>query len=187
MLGFEDTAIFHSLTHLQGSRLLNSIGLSRTMLFTDAVLRDLFELNMVHLYSGCFAKDRRRPKSLEEIVDIDLDDARITDEGAVCLGRLENAVSIDLSRTDISDCAIRELTNLKKLRSLSICNTGVSDNAILYLREMKHLSSLNMNRTKVTSMGVAKLRADLPNCRNSVSQRRIDTGYGWKEKGQARF
>jgi hypothetical protein len=121
---------------------------------TDATLRTLREMNMLHVLYGFHGKDDdlrlyhgARLKSLDEVIYVDLSHTRVTDKGLKELVGMKNLQRLDLDETRVTDAGLKELKGHKNLRTL-------------YLRQGPGGRVPN-----VTDAGVAELRKALPKCR----------------------
>ena len=72
-----------------------------TVPLTNASLHSLRELGLLHLITEVAAKDGKRPKSPDEIVEMVLSRARITDAGLKELAGLKNLTTLNVSGLDV--------------------------------------------------------------------------------------
>jgi prevent-host-death family protein len=128
------------LKELAGLKKLAVLGLGETQL-SDANLRVLRAIGLLHCLNQASAEDGKRPKSLEDIV------------------------SLELCRGPVTDAGLRELAGLKKLTWLDLNDTRVTDAGLKELAGLKNLATLLLQDTQVTDAGVAELQKALPKCK----------------------
>lgn len=94
---------------------------------------------------------------------VDLRRTAITDAGVAELSGIAQLKSLKLGLTQITDSSLRHIAKLKQLRKLDISsNAGITDARLQCLYEMPALERIDLLGTSVTAVGVAQLRAALP-------------------------
>jgi len=93
-----------------------------------------------------------------------LDDATLKDfaSGLKVLGVSQNVVWLDLSNARISDDALALLRDLPNLEWLTLRSTGISDEGILHLEVLPRLERLDLHSTAVSPEAINKLRTARP-------------------------
>ena len=97
----------------------------------------------------------------EDIVDINFNQAEITDADVEALLPLTNLEGISFWNTGISDRAIELIARLPRLTRLNLCGTQVTDASVSILVGMA-LDYIDVADTQLTPHGVDTLRAGLP-------------------------
>jgi len=129
--GLKDLKDFKHLTEvsLQGTKV------------TDATLKALSEVGLLHILTQARGKDHKRPRDAGEVIELDLYNCEVTDEG------------------------LKELRDLKQLTFLDLSLTKISDDGLKELKEFKRLNTLILHDIKLTKEAVADLQKALPNCK----------------------
>lgn len=97
----------------------------------------------------------------ENISELDLSRAPITDRALAAVARLTNLQSLRIDRTAVADAGVAALAPLAQLTSLNLNATRVTDAALEPLRRLKALRKIYLWDTAVTSDGVKALQAAL--------------------------
>lgn len=111
---------------------------------TDARLRVLREIDLLHALYRATARDGVRPKSRDEVI------------------------AFDLSKTLVTDAGLPQVRHFKNLATLHLQNTEVTDAGLTHLSGLTELRDLTLGETKVTNAGVTALKKALPKCRIST-------------------
>jgi internalin A len=127
------------LQELAGLKKLTALGLSAGQL-SDANLRVLREIGLLHRLPQSGTGPNERPKSAAEVGALSLWHSPVTDEG------------------------LRELVGFKNLAWLDLRDTRVTDAGLKELAGLKNLATLFLQNTQVTEAGVAELQKALPKC-----------------------
>jgi Leucine-rich repeat (LRR) protein len=133
-------------------------------LLTDANLRVLREVGLLHRLRQAVGKGDARPGSPDEVESMTLTAAQITDASLKELAPLRNLTFLDLSSTQVTDAGLKEVASFKKLTALVLANTQVTNAGLTRLEPLQHLTSLNLRNTQVTDAGLLYLREALPQC-----------------------
>ncbi len=97
----------------------------------------------------------------ENLAELDLARAPITDRALATIGRLTNLQSLRLDRTPVTDAGVATLAPLAQLASLNLNATRLTDQALEPLRRLKNLRRIYLWETAVTADGVKTLHAAL--------------------------
>ena len=97
----------------------------------------------------------------ENIAELDLARAPLTDRALATIGRLTNLQTLRLDRTPITDAGVAALAPLQQLASLNLNATRLTDQALEPLRRLKALRKIYLWDTAVTADGVKALQAAL--------------------------
>ena len=156
-IGIKHLTVLKNLTHLRvaGTRVteagikelavltkLSSLGLDRRQK-SDAALQTLRQCKLLHLLSP------QPSKSDEEVTELDLCDADITDAGLAELIGLQNLVSLNLRGTKVTSEGLRLATRFKRMANLQVDNKLLTDATLRILRESKMLYVLSNTRPGV--------------------------------------
>jgi uncharacterized protein (TIGR03067 family) len=95
---------------------------------------------------------RLRPLANLRVVDIN--HARISDQGLAGLASLQHLEELYLRGTPITGSGLKELSGLPSLRTLFLCESAMGDEAADALAELKSIQSLNLDRTRITDAGL---------------------------------
>ena len=95
--------------------------------------------------------------AFNEVVKVDLNNAKITDADLKHLDKFSELEYLDLRITPITDEGIAHLAGLRKLKFLNLFRTGLSDKGLANLRGMTDLETLLIGGTKITDAGLANL------------------------------
>ncbi len=155
----------------------------------DEQLRVAVELGLLHRLSQAKTIDGGRPKTLQEIQELDLGRTQVTGEGLKHLAPVTNLEDLVLIRTQVQDSCLEHLAPFTKLKSLYLDGTGVGDAGLKHLAPLTslrtlfltgneitdeglkllatftHLEYLDVNCDTVTAEGIQELQKALPNCR----------------------
>lgn len=97
----------------------------------------------------------------ENITELDLSRAPVTDPALTAIGRMTNLQSLRLDGTAITDSGVSLLTPLQQLRYLNLNRTPITDRALESLRRLKALRKIYLADTAVTAEAVKRLHSDL--------------------------
>lgn len=97
----------------------------------------------------------------ENLAELDLSRAPITDGALATVGRLANLKSLRLDRTAVTDAEIAALAPLAQLVSLNLNATRLTDLGLAPLRRLQNLRKIYLWDTAVTAEGVNALHAAL--------------------------
>lgn len=97
----------------------------------------------------------------ENLAELDLSRAPITDRALATVGRLTNLKSLRLERTNITGAGVAAFAPLQQLVSLNLNATRLTDQALDPLRRLKSLRKIYLWETAVTADGVKTLHAAL--------------------------
>lgn len=78
-----------------------------------------------------------------------LEGVPMTNDHLAKLGRIKSLVQIDINDGSITDEGIAHLTGLGNLESLTVANNAVTDGSMASFAKMKKLNMLNLNGTQV--------------------------------------
>lgn len=92
-----------------------------------------------------------------EVVKVDLNNAKITDNDLKVLEKFTEIEWLDLRVTPITDAGVAHLAGLRKLKFLNLFRTGLSDKGLGFLRAHVNLETLLIGGTKVTDDGMKHL------------------------------
>jgi Leucine-rich repeat (LRR) protein len=136
----------------------------RWNLVSDAALRELRKIGLLH--SLCFAEGEggARPRSAAEVTSLDLASTSVTDAGLKELATLKNLTALNLTRTLVTDAGLKELAGLDQLRKLNLSFTKVTGAGFKELTGLKNLTTLWLVDTPVSAANIAELRKALPRC-----------------------
>ena len=126
----------------------------------DAALIALTERGVRFAFVGEPFRGRQKIPN-EDIVDINFNQAEITDADVEPLLSLPNLEGISFWKTGISDHAIERIAELPKLTRLNLCGTQVTDASVPTLIGMK-LDYIDVADTRLTPQGVQRLQEGLP-------------------------
>ncbi|MEX0612290.1 MAG: hypothetical protein WD229_09225 [Pirellulales bacterium] len=176
-VGLKELAKLDNLTSLhQGEATLSDEGLRELsrikkletlyVHLTDARLRILRELGLLHVLRGATGKADARPKSADEVVSLELRGSHLRDEGFQELAIFKNLAELNLYGSKITDAGLKRVADsLPKLRKLDLRSTGITVAGLDHLEKLSELRELSLAHTKVTEEDVFALRRALPNCR----------------------
>jgi internalin A len=132
-------------------------GGGRQRAITDAKLKTLREIGLLHALDVATAKDGKRPAAPAEVVKLDLVYAQVTDAGLAELREFKNLESLELAGTKVTDAGLAELKQLPRLQTLSLWGTAVTDASLTRLKDLPRLQTLGLVKTKVTDAGLKDL------------------------------
>ena len=98
---------------------------------------------------------------LTELLELTLDDTRITDDGLQYLSGLENLEHLRLRGAAITDAGLQHLLPLKYLRILNLPQARFTDAGLTSLKRLPELEQLRFSSPHVTDAGMAELK-DFP-------------------------
>lgn len=102
---------------------------------------------------------------------------RFADADAAKLATLTHLVDVNLDNAPITNAAVNALQPLAELRRLSLSNTGVTDEGLQNLRNFARLEFVRLDSTRVGDKGMAHLAA-IPNLRELSLWRVVVTDNG---------
>ena len=102
---------------------------------------------------------------MDQLEGLELEHARLTDEGLRHLAGLRRLRHLDLKDTPITDAGLAHLRGLRNLRELELDGTRVAGPGLVHLAGLVRLESLSVNSTPVDDAGLALL-PDLPRLEN---------------------
>jgi hypothetical protein len=126
------------LKELKACKNLQTLNLTRTPALSDAGLRVLVEMSLLHTLIQARGEGGKRPKEIAEIR------------------------SLDLTFTAVTDAGLKELAKCPNLQALNLSYTTVSDDGLRNLKGCKNLQLLYLEGTAVTEVGQKELEAALP-------------------------
>jgi Leucine-rich repeat (LRR) protein len=156
---------------------LRLIVVARTRL-GDAACRRLARLSgLRHLFLGENTTDAGLAalRPLEQLVELNLDRARITNRGAEALAHFPKLERLDLSSTRVTDGGLAVLARLSRLKAV-VLNGLTTDAAGAILAKAQSLEELDLSQTQISGAGFEAL-ARLPKLeRLYVSRELTDRG-----------
>jgi hypothetical protein len=121
------------------------------------------EVNEVRLSTAAITdEDLPQLVKIANVQFLALDATQITDAGLANLQGLTELKILDLARTQLTDEGLVHLKGLSKLTELDLTGTLVTDGKLRDLQSLKNLQRLYLSRTKVTDAGVAELERAMP-------------------------
>jgi len=99
-----------------------------------------------------------KPTSKDPIEYVFLRRTQAADADLRLLAALPNVINIDLSNTKITNDGLKHLIGMKKLRVLRLRNTLVTIEGLLHLKNLPQLSTLDMTGTKLKESDLARLK-----------------------------
>jgi hypothetical protein len=145
------------LVHLQGLKQLQELNLSfgfGTGGNVDSIVRAFgpkLDANSLRYIEG-----------LKGLVELNLDDCTIGDEGLLHLARLTGLEKLHLSDTDISNNGLNQLKALKSLKELDISgNEEINNAGLVHLKPFSKLETLNVEGTKITAAALARFKQSM--------------------------
>jgi Leucine-rich repeat (LRR) protein len=112
------------------------------------------QVTKLRLGSACTDADLEAISAAVTIVDVNLSDAQVSDDGVAHLQRLPHLRSLILDRTAISDAAVEHLVNHRELVWLSLAGTAITDSTLGRLAELPQLNTLLLDNTELTGRGL---------------------------------
>jgi hypothetical protein len=152
---------FDDLAKIKG---LHTLGMSAT----DVRLRNLREAGLLHKLSYAYGKDGARPKSVDDVVDVNMRYSAISDAAIAEVSVFKNLVSLNVEHTAVGNEGLKHLARFPKLRSLDLRETGVTDAGLKHLETLTELREVRLENTNVSDAAVFALRKVLPKCRITV-------------------
>jgi len=114
-----------------------------------------------------------------EIVDLNLANASLDDDGVAALGELPAVTHLRLGRNRITDRGLAALGELPLLEHLNLYgNSGVTDAGLESLVRIGSLRELYLWQTGVSAEGVERLRLQRPELRVELGSGRVLTAAG---------
>ncbi len=95
--------------------------------------------------------------SNQEVVKVDLNNAKISDSDLKLLEKFTELEWLDLRVTPITDEGVAHLAGLRKLKFLNLARTNLTDKGLANLRGHVELETLLLGVTKVTDAGIVNL------------------------------
>ena len=92
-----------------------------------------------------------------EVVEVHLDQTRVTDAGMAHLEGMTNLQTLSVSNTDITDLGLTHIKGLNNLQSLYVNDTQITDKGLHNLKGLKNLRTLKLGNTRVTDAGMVHL------------------------------
>lgn len=96
-------------------------------------------------------------EGLDEVKELRLSGAGITDVAAACLSKFPNLTLLDLSGSQITNAAVPVIKLLPDLKVLGLGYTPVDDKGMVVVGEIKDLKELYLANTRVTDFGLSQL------------------------------
>ena len=87
---------------------------------------------------------------------------RATDHDLKLLSRFEQLRELTLEEADVTDAGLVHLTGLKALRKLSLRGTRITDAGVSQLAQCQGLTRIDLRKTRVSREGVSWLQQALP-------------------------
>jgi hypothetical protein len=141
-LGLSDTRILgHGIKDLAPLKKLAALAVP----VTDASLRSLREIGLLHALPEAWGKDDTRPKAQDEVVALELGRTEVTDAGLKELVPLHNLTTLELHHAGVTGPGLKHLAPLKKLTTIHIT---LSDAVLQALREINALHWLGQAMAK---------------------------------------
>ncbi|HLA54361.1 MAG TPA: c-type cytochrome domain-containing protein [Flavitalea sp.] len=109
------------------------------------------------------------PRLQQQIIWLDLSDAKMDDAKMKYISQLPHLVKLNLNNTKISDTSFGELSKLKQLKYLNLVGTGISSNGLKSLKDLKTLKSVYVYHTAID-------RKEYPALKTLFKEVIIDTG-----------
>lgn len=108
---------------------------------------------------GCttYDHDLAALADLTDLLELKLDDTRITDDGLQYLSGLENLEHLRLRDAAITDAGLQHLLPLKYLRILNLPQARFTDAGLASLKQLPELEQLRFSSPHVTDAGMAEL------------------------------
>jgi len=91
------------------------------------------------------------------IVDIDLSNSSVTDDGLSYLLGFNNLEKLDLTRTNIGNRGIETISAIRKLRYLNLTETKIDDRAAPFIKKLPVLEKLILYRTNIGDKSAAEV------------------------------
>ncbi len=123
----------------------------------DDALCALREIGLLHALSQAKGIDGARPRSMAEVVALDLSGTKVTEAGLKELAPLVNLSSLDLSGMKVTEAGLRVLAPLQNLTRLSLSHSSVTDASLKELAPLRNLTHIDLGRTEVTGAGLKDL------------------------------
>ncbi|MEM6347463.1 MAG: FN3 associated domain-containing protein [Bacteroidota bacterium] len=98
----------------------------------------------------------------DQLIELDLGNAEITDEHLKSVGQLTHLTRLHLEETPITDAGLDHLQALSYLEYLNLFGTAISDVGLEAIRSLKGLKSLYLWQTEVSQDAVGELLAMAP-------------------------
>ncbi len=103
---------------------------------TDKTLATLRKTDLLHVWVGAEAKDRKRPTGVEDVYSLHLGLTEVTDAGLKEIAPCKNLEILSLYGAKVTDAGLKELARFKKLKRLSLEDYQVTDKTFATLGEM---------------------------------------------------
>lgn len=124
---------------------------------SDAGLRSLNEMDLLHTISQASTRGDKRPLIAGDVIAFDLDRAAISDQGLRELARLEYLESFSARETQINGSGFKDLHGLKSLAVVNLDRSQVTDGGLKEIARLPNLSRLTLAQTKITDDGLKEL------------------------------
>lgn len=105
----------------------------------------------------------------DQLVWLNLNHTRVTDQQMVALSKLSNLRVLYLNNTAVTDKGIAPVASLSELRWLSLVGTGVTDQSVPTFLKLKNLTNLFLYQTALTQTGIRQVVDGMENVK-------VDTG-----------
>lgn len=112
----------------------------------------------------------------EQLLWLDVSNAKVTDESLKQIGRLENLIKLDLSGNVISDTGIQFLEKLINLESLNLYNTSVSEGLVDLAPKLTHLQKIYLWQTEINDSIMRRIQSENKNL-EVISNRKEEIEY----------
>ncbi len=101
----------------------------------------------------------------KNIQRLDIANTALSDTGLREIAKIPNLDQLDIGKTAVTNQGLETLASAPKLRYLTIENNPqIDDSGLRYLESMSSLRLLRLPGTKVSAMGIARIKAALPEC-----------------------
>jgi hypothetical protein len=98
----------------------------------------------------------------KDTVFLNLENARITDDGIVAMPDLPRLRCVDLDSTGITDAALQRLGGFPNLEEIWIEDTAVTDKGLAYLYGLRRLRFISILDCAISDEAVNGLRRAIP-------------------------
>lgn len=100
-----------------------------------------------------------RLRAFRHLRELSLRRTRITDRGLHTLAQFDHLRGLQLTGTAVTDKGVEELSRLANLQWLCLGDTAVTDRALPHLSKLRNLEGLELSRTDLTDAAWRHLRA----------------------------
>ena len=119
------------------------------------VLRDLTNLEQLHLFQGADDKLVHALKGLDELRELQLHGPGITNDALLTIGKLHRLKSLSLAGTRIDDDGLAQLRCLENLHRLDLSSTPIRGAGLHHLAQCPALDTLSLARTGIDDKDLA--------------------------------